>query len=329
MFRLRIPATLLAGVLLVSACNLVPGQGGARPDRLVIGFVPSREAAALVETIQPIADYLSQELGMPVDGFVSTDYPGLVTAMETGQAHIGAFGPFAMLQAVDRAGAEIILPSERFGSPTYHTQFFTNDPDKYCTVSPPVANERTTGANPGTFMNCNGTERGPEDSPRGPVGVEALSAVEAGITVAFVQETSASGYIFPATVFAVAGTHPDDLDRLFAGAHDASVIAVCEGQAEVGVSFDDARPEATTGCDVNNEVVVFAYGPEIPNDGVVVDGDLPDDLKQAIKQALMDYAATDAGAEVLGQVYNITAFSDPDEAALQIVRDAARELGIE
>jgi phosphonate transport system substrate-binding protein len=306
-----------------------PDPAAAWPDRLVIGFVPSREAAALVETIQPIADFMTERLGVQVDGFVSTDYPGLVTAMETGQAHIGAFGPFAMLQAVDRAGAEIILQSERFGSPTYHTQFFTNDPDKYCTVSPPVENERTTGANPGTFINCNGTERGPEDSPRGPIGVEALTVVEDGTTVAFVQEVSASGYIFPATVFAVTGTHPDNLNRLFAGAHDAAVIAVCEGQAEIGVSFDDARPEATTGCDVNNDVVVFAYGPEIPNDGVVVDGALPDDLKQAIKDALVEYSETEEGNQVLRDVYNITAFAEPDEAALQIVRDAARELGIE
>ncbi len=323
------PAAPTPGATPVAPTPAPTPTEAAVPDRLVIGFVPSREAAALVETIQPISDYLTERLGIPVEGFVSTDYPGLVTAMETGQAHIGAFGPFAMLQAVDRAGAEVILQSERFGSPTYHTQFFTNDPDKYCTISPPVENERTTGANPGTFLNCNGTERGAEDSPIGPIGVEALTAVEAGTTVSFVQETSASGYIFPATVFAVAGTHPDDLDRLFAGAHDASVIAVCEGQAELGVSFDDARPEATTGCDVNGTVVVFAYGPEIPNDGIVVDGDLPDDLKQQIQQALIEYSESEEGSAVLQEVYNITRLTEPNLDALQIVRDAARELGIE
>jgi len=347
--RFRLLSLLAVLALVVGACQAAPAASPTTappadtpappadtpdagvPDTLVIGFVPSREAAALVETIQPIADFLSQELGMPVEGFVSTNYPGLVTAMETGQAHVGAFGPFAMLQAVDRAGAEIILQSERFGSPTYHTQFFTNNPDVYCTISAPVENERTTGANPGIFRNCNGTERGPEDSPIGPIGIEALANLPEGTTVSFVEETSASGYIFPATVFAVAGFHPDEggIEPLFAGAHDASVIAVCEGQAEVGVSFDDARPEATTGCDVNTEVVVFAYGPEIPNDGIVVDGDLPDDLKQRITQALLDYSASEEGNEVLQDVYNITALTEPNLDALQIVRDAAEQLGIE
>ena len=40
--------------------------------------------------------------------------------------------------AVDQAGAEMILQSERFGSPSYHTQFFTNNPAKYCADEPEV-----------------------------------------------------------------------------------------------------------------------------------------------------------------------------------------------
>jgi phosphonate transport system substrate-binding protein len=296
---------------------------------LVIGFVPSREAAALVETIQPIADFLTTELGIDVEGFVSTDYTGLVTAMETDQAQIGAFGPFAMLQAVDRAGAEIILQSERNGSATYHTQFMTNNPDLYCTDEP-VANERESQINPGTFLNCNGTERGPTDTPEGPLGTDAISLIPDGSTVWFVNETSTSGYIFPATTLIVNGIALDSITPAYAGQHDASAIAVCTAEdSVVGVSFDDARSEATTECDLNNEVVVFAYGPEIPNDGVVVDGDLPDSLKQAIKDALLAYAESEAGNEVLRLVYNITAFAEPNLDALQIVRDAAENLDIE
>jgi phosphonate transport system substrate-binding protein len=346
-------ALLLGGLLLVAACGgpgatarpsspAATGPAGTAsattapttaatdgdPTSLVIGFVPSREAAALVETIQPIADYLEEQLGIPVEGFVSTDYPGLVTAMETGQAQIGAFGPFAMLQAVDRAGAEIILQSERNGSATYHTQFMTNNPDVYCEAEP-VENQRESEINPGTFLNCNGTERGPSDTPTGPIGDAALANIPAGTTVSFVSETSASGYIFPATSLILNGIALDSIEPLYAGQHDASAIAVCEGNAEVGVSFDDARSEATTDCDLNSEVVVFAYGPEIPNDGVVVSPDLSDELQEQIKQALISYSETEDGNAILRTVYNITAFADPDLDALQIVRDAARELEVE
>jgi phosphonate transport system substrate-binding protein len=308
--------------------SMAPSEA-AMPDELVIGFVPSSEAGQLVEDIQPLADYLTTELGITVTGIVSNDYTGLVTAMETGQAHIGALPPYGMLQAVDRAGAEIILQSERFGSGTYHTQFFTNDPDKYCTDEP-VENTRVISDEEVTFLNCNGTDRANEDTPEGPIGLEALANVEAGTTVSFVDQTSSSGFIFPATVFLTQGMNPEtDINPIFAGSHDASVIAVCNGDAEVGVSFDDARTIATSDCDIANEVVVFAYGPEIPNDGIAVAGDLPDELKQQITDALMAYAETEEGAAVLESIYQITAFTEPNIEGLELVRQAVEDLGYE
>ena len=298
--------------------------GGEVPDELVFGFVPSREADALVETIQPVVDYLSEELGIPVEGYVSTDYTGLVTAMETGQAHIGAFGPFSLLQARDRAGAEIILQSERRGSATYHTQFFTNQPDTYCDDEP-VEVEREIDDQPVTFLNCNGTA----DAEEGPVAEDKIGEIEPGTTVSFVEQASASGYIFPATIFLNNGIDPEtDIEPIFAGSHDASVIAVCNGDAEVGVSFDDARTAAETECDVASNVVVFALGPEIPNDGWAVAGDLPDDLKEQIKQALLDYAATEEGKAVLQEIYEIDNLVEADEESFEIVEQAAEQLGV-
>ena len=339
---------LLGALLLVAACSSSPAASPtaapvttpaptpvptvaptpvptiAMPDKLVIGFVPSREASALVDTIQPIADYLSQQLGIPVEGYVSTDYTAMVTALQTGQAQIAALAPFTIVQAVDNGSSELILTSERYGSGSYHTQFMTNNPDRYCTISPPVENERTSEVNPGTFLNCNGTDRGPTDTPKGPIGTSVLSNIPTGTTVSFVEESSSSGYIFPITILKNAGIDIDNgIQKMFAGGHDASAIAVCEGQAEVGVAFDDARSEAESDCDLNNKVVVFAYGDEIPNDGVVVAADLPAQLKADIKQALIDYSKTEAGATILKTVYNITAFTEPNIDALQIVRDAA------
>jgi len=304
-----------------------PPTEAAGPDKLVIGFVPSREASALVDTIQPIADYLSEQLGIPVEGYVSTDYTAMVTALQTGQADIAALAPFTIVQAVDNGSSELILQSERNGSATYHTQFMTNDPDTYCTISPPVENERTSEVNPGTFLNCNGTERGPDDTPKGPIGTDALDGIPDGTTVSFVEESSASGYIFPVTILQNHGIDTDNgIEKFFAGGHDASAIAVCDGTAAVGVSFDDARSEATSECDLNNNVVVFAYGDEIPNDGIVVSNELSNDLKAQIKQALIDYSQTEDGATILKTVYNITAFADPNIDALDLVRQAAANL---
>jgi phosphonate transport system substrate-binding protein len=341
-------AVLAAVMLIVSACTnggsspsaadqsegaesqAPASQAGSDPDELVIGFVPSSEAGQLVEDIEPLAEYLTTELGITVTGRVTNDYAGLVTAMQTGQADIGALPPYGLLQAVDQAGAAIILQSERFGSGTYHTQFFTTNPDKYCTVSEVEENTRVIDDEEVTFLNCNGTARANDETPEGPIGLEALEALEDGTTVSFVEQTSASGYIFPATVLIGQGIDPtSDVDPIFPGSHDGSVIAVCNGDAEIGVSFDDARTVATSDCDIPGTVVVFAYGGEIPNDGIAVSGDLSPDLQQRIKDALMAYAETEEGAEVLDSIYQITAFTEPNVEALELVRQAVEELGYE
>jgi phosphonate transport system substrate-binding protein len=318
---------LLSTMALV-ATLFTSGTAIARdPEELEIGFVPSIETGALAEDIQPLVDYLSDQLAMPVRGKVTSSYPALVTALQIGQTHIGALPPLGMVQAVDVAGAEVILQSVRFGSPPYHTQFFTNAPDKYC-AQEPVVNERREAGEMLPFLNCNGTER-PFDGMRvGPIGLDALQNIEPGTTVAFTRAGSSSGYIFPATVFANQGIDPKtDLYAIFTDEHDRAVITVCMGEAEVGVSYDDARPDTTTDCDTSESVVVFAYGPEIPNDGIAVSGDLSEGLRDRIKQALLDYAATEDGAAVLDTIYNINAFADPDLDSLQIIRDAVEKLG--
>lgn len=333
----RTTAALLTLLMVLAACQAgvspseEPDQSqtadefAAWPDELVMGFVPSREASTLVEDIDALTAALAEALSaasgkeITVEGVVPSDYTGLVTAMETGQAHIGAFGPFSLLQARDRAGAEIILQSERFGSATYHTQFMTNQPDKYCDDEPVVVDAKTG------WRNCNGTA----DADQGPVAEDKIGIIEAGTTVSFVEQASASGYIFPATIFLNNGIDPEtDIDPIFAGGHDASVIAVCEGQAEVGVSFDDARGAAETTCDIAANVVVFAFGPEIPNDGWAVAGDLPANLKEAIKQALLAYSATEEGQATLNEIYEIDALVEADLDAFVIVEQAAEQLGI-
>jgi phosphonate transport system substrate-binding protein len=194
----------------------------------------------------------------------------------------------------------------------------TNNPDAYCDDEP-VADPETG------FQNCNGTA----DADEGPVAEDKIATIPEGTTVSFVEQASASGYIFPATIFLNNGIDPEeDIDPVFAGGHDASVIAVCEGQAEVGVSFDDARGAAETTCDVPGNVTVFAYGPEIPNDGWAVLGSLPGELKEQIKQALLDYAASEEGAAVLQEIYEIDNLVEADLDAFTIVEEAAEQLGV-
>lgn len=318
------------------------------PDKIVFGFVPSQEQESLQDDIQPFIDVLEAALGIEVEGIVTTDYTGLVTAMGSGTADLGAFGPFGyVLGTLQFDNIEVLIQSIRFGSATYHGQWFTNDPS--------ICNEAPVS---GTSL---------ENSPGGIVQVDALDAVAlqvgiifgddgkefsdatddgteivrgsscmadlsvvAGKTVAFTTESSTSGYLFPALQLTTLGMDPQsDVTAIFTGGHDAAVTAVYNGDADIGLSFDDARRTIRReNPDVGEKVIVFNLTAEIPNDVVAVNADLPDDLKEAIFTAIEDYLATEEGEAVFDEIYGWTGIRRAVESDFDIVREAAESLGI-
>jgi phosphonate transport system substrate-binding protein len=290
------------------------------PSELVFTLTPSQETGGLIETAEPLAELLAAELGVDVTPLVPTDYAGVIVALGSGQAQIaGGLGPRQMVQAEEQAGAELILQSERFGSLRYVTQWFTNDPDTYCDDEP-VADEDG-------FLFCNGVLDA-ESADDGPIGADKLSLLE-GQTVSFVEQGSTSGYAIPALQLSEAGIDPiDGIDGLFAGGHDSSVQAVYDGDAVVGVSFNDARGEIVeTSPDVGERVVVFGWSGPIPNDGFAVAGDLPDSLVEAITAAFVAISGTEDGAALLSELYNIDALVPVTSSDFDVIRDLETQLG--
>jgi phosphonate transport system substrate-binding protein len=329
------------------------------PDKIVFGFVPSQEQTELQDDIQPFIDVLEEGLGIEVEGRVTTDYTGLVTAMGTGTADLGAFGPFGYTLGADEFGnIEALIQSIRFGSATYHGQWITNDPS-ICT-EPPVEssaleNQLNGEVTPrlqggeivqvdaldavalqvGVYFDADGnklqgdtTEGGDTISP-GYSCVADISAI-AGKTVAFTTESSTSGYLFPALELLNAGIDPDaDINATFAGGHDAAVIAVYNGDADIGISYDDARREIRDESpDVGEKVIVFSITDEIPNDVVAIRKDLPQSFKDAVYDTVAAYLGTPEGEEVFAEIYEWTDIRPAVESDFDIVREAAQALGI-
>jgi phosphonate transport system substrate-binding protein len=156
-----------------------------------------------------------------------------------------------------------------------------------------------------------------------------ISAV-AGEEVAFVSESSTSGYLFPALELVNAGIDPQtDITPVFAGSHDAAVTAVYNGDAKYGLSFDDARRNIREEQpDVGENVIVFSITREIPNDVVAVRSDLPDTLKTAVYDTVDAYLDTEEGEAVFDEIYSWTDIRPAVESDFDIVREAAAELGI-
>lgn len=303
-----------------SATTEPADDGNGWPGKLVFTLTPSQEAGGLIDTAEPLAEMLSAELGgIPVEALVPSDYAGVIVALQSGQAHVaGGLGPSQMVLAEDTAGADLILQSVRFGYGQYVTQWFTNDPDTFC-ADEPVANDEG-------YLFCNGVDQA-SNPAEGPIGLESLANVE-GKRVAFVSQGSTSGYLVPALGLLEAGVDPESgIEAVFAGGHDSAVQAVYDGDADVGVSFNDARGELLeTVPDVGEKVVVFGWSAPIPNDGFAVAGDLPDDLKAAITQAFIDIAGTEEGAALLDELYNINEFVPVPEGSYDIIRELEDKL---
>jgi phosphonate transport system substrate-binding protein len=344
--RLRnLLALLVALVMVLAACG-DDDEGtsdGEWPEKLVFGFVPSQEVEELQDDVDTLAQVLSDALGIEVEGRVSTDYTGLGVAMGTGQADMGAFGPAGyVLASREYDNLELLAQSVRFGDSTYHAQFYTNDPS-ICTGDPVEGAFYYDDA--GTV-----TAYGPTETPALQVGWngdgtrdESVSAglrcpepvdlsVFVGKTIAFPGETSTSGYIFPQVMLLDQGITDDQYTSLFfGGSHDLAVTAVYNGDAQIGVSFDDARRSVREDFpDVGEKIIVFNISPRIANDVIAVRSDLPDDLKDAIFTAISDFIATEEGEAVMDQLYSWTGLIRADattEQSLEPIGAAIDELG--
>ncbi len=290
------------------------------PEEIVFTLTPSQETGGLIETASRSPTCSPPNSASTSTPLVPTDYAGVIVALESGQAQVaGGLGPRQMVQAEEQAGAELILQAERFGSLLYVTQWFTNDPDTYCDDEP-VADEDG-------YLFCNGVNEA-ESAADGPIGDDKLTLLE-GQTVSFVDQGSTSGYAIPALQLFEAGVDPiDGIDGLFAGGHDGSVQAVYDGDADVGVSFNDARGQLVeTVPDVGEKVVVFGWSGPIPNDGFAVAGDLPESLVAAITAAFVDIASTEEGATVLDELYEIDGLVPVTSSDYDVIRDLETELG--
>src|SRR6056297_3809754 len=303
----RICLMVLTAALLASCCPVDQTDERGWPKELVLGLVPALEADALVDNLDPLADYLSAELGVPVRSFVPQDYTGLVEALGSGRADIGMLPPFAAMLGQRRYDIESILVSVRKGETGYRSQWFTNDPS-VC-----------EGEIEYVERICEARVTGRENIVRRFAQCQGSLDVMRGESVAFVDPNSTSGFLFPAVQLRDIGIdHQRDLNSLFVGGHDAAVLAVYGGDTRFGVSYDDARNMICEQYpDIGEKVIVFDYAPMLPNDGVQVRPGLPADLRQAIIDAFKDLADSQAhlpdDEKVLWVLYEIDDFIETPE----------------
>ncbi|MFS0861812.1 phosphate/phosphite/phosphonate ABC transporter substrate-binding protein [Fredinandcohnia sp. 179-A 10B2 NHS] len=262
------------------------GEKTEEITELTMGFIPSQEADTIADNVKPLEEYLSEQLGVPVKAEVMIDFVGLVEGMRTGQVDIGFTNPFGYVQAKERADVDVLVKAIRHGSDKYKAQYVAAADSKLNSVEDIVATE--------------------------------------GLTWAYGDPLSTSGFLFPASQLMEMGI--ENLDTFFnqtaVQSHDNAALAVLDGSADFATTFTDVRDNLEKDIpDVKEKLKVIGFTDEIPNDGVSVRKDLPEDMKNKIREAFLAINDNPEVLKVMNEVYTWDGIAEAKDEEFDVVRD--------
>ena len=111
-------------VTAVLTCLLAASPVAADDSPLRVAFIAYQNPDRLLEDIQPVVDYLQEELQVEIKHFAATDYAGVVEALRNDTADAGFMGPLQYVMAHHFAGAYPIVGEVYGDTPTYTSQIF-------------------------------------------------------------------------------------------------------------------------------------------------------------------------------------------------------------
>ncbi len=245
------------GIFLCVLTLLVgPSWGQSYPRVLRLALIPAEDIEEMIRAFAPAKQYLEKELGMKIEEFKATDYTAVVEAMRSKKIDVAYFGPFSYVLAAKRANAVAIIGgSEGDGKlATYHSVFITH---------------RDSGLKT----------------------MEDVKARSKQLTVSFVDPASTSGHLIPRGGLEAMGIQVDKdfKEIIFAGGHDASVLAVKARKVDIGATWEGGLQRVIDkGLTTKEEVLVIWKSAPIPRSPVAARGDLDSSLIQKIQQAFLN-----------------------------------------
>ncbi len=288
---------LVAGAALIGAALLTFVQAPVeayKPRVLRMGFVPSENLQHIMRNAQPIVSAMSRELKMEVVPFVATDYTGVIEAMRAKKLDVAFFAPGAYVLAERQAHARAILKAVRGGDGFFYSAIITR-----------------TDSNIKSIRDLKGK------------------------TFAFVDPVSVSGAIYPKALLLDEGLRPerDFAQVIYAGGHDATVLAVLHGKVDAGATFsNDTKGKQGSWheflpLDQQDKIRVLAYTKPAPSDNIAVAEGLDPEIVEKIKSALLKMSSTPEGRKNLMDIYHIEGFAPTTPAEYAPIRDAFNRVG--
>lgn len=304
----------------------------SEPETLTVYFVPSRDAAEILEATEPLKALLQAELaelGYDFDEIiieVGTTYEAVGESMVSGSADVGFLpgGTYALYSGDGEI--DVILASTRGGlskdSPNARDwndgQETTSNPNAQVTYyrSLVIAGQSEIARGLAAKVNA-GT----------PLTWEDLNAA----TWCLQSPTSSAGTIYPSVyLFNNFGKTATDLANVVRpGGYGPSIAALAAGNCDLSTIYADARrdhgglwSETRNGASIWDETDVIIVTDGIFNDTISVSNVTVDaDLKDALAQAFINIIGTPEGLEVF-KIYNHEGYQRVSDADYEGARTA-------
>ncbi len=107
-----------------TAFALVGAPALAQAQPLRLAFIPQENPEKLLGDIEVITAWLSDEIGVPVEGFVTFDHAAAVEALRNGDADISFMGGLPFVLTEKEIDAVPLLSEVYRGAPTYTGRIF-------------------------------------------------------------------------------------------------------------------------------------------------------------------------------------------------------------
>ena len=244
--------------------NKLPGNVLSSPNKQLnkseeklssinIAMSPSQNSEEQRQKRQLLADYLQEQLGLPVNIEIPQDYETAIDLIAGGKVQMAYLGPFSYVKARQRnfqLEPLVAYIDKRTGRPWY--------------TSVIVANTES--------------------------GIKTIEDLK-GKRVGFVNQSSTSGYLVPAAHLKShkIDLEQDFTELQYTGSHNKNAVALESGQVDaIGINKPTYLKAQQSGQLPLEKYQVIWESDPIPNAPIVISRELPTHLKSNLQKALIN-----------------------------------------
>lgn len=250
--------------LLLLLLFFVPHHAAGQ-EEMLIGLIPEENIFKQMERHKPLAEYLSEKLGIKVRLTILSRYGDVIDRFALRKMDGAFFGIFTGVLAMEKLSVEPVVRAV--------------NPDGSSTVKSYIIARKDSGIRSVRDMK--------------------------GKSIVFVDRATVTGYLAAIAYFRDQGIydiHGYFREHYFTGSHDSAIYSVLDNRADIGVVKSKVLKRITEKDPViANELTIIAESGPFPDTTLCLRNDLPADLREKIRMTLLEMDQNPDGRSVLAK----------------------------